>query len=464
MPDSDSQHARGGLLQRGFGSLIATQFLGAANDNVLKQTLIFMIMANGLWAEKLGKGGQGVIGLCLTLPFILLSGYAGQYADRNSKQVVTVQVKAAEIGIAITAGIGLWLGWFWISLVAFIALAVQSAFFGPAKYGMIPELVNANELSRANGVINMFTNIAVIIGTLIAGPVCELFWPKAQSAATAAAAAAATDPSGAEVAASVDRMVWLPLAVMLVIAILGFCGSLFIPKLPAKEPTLKYNSNPFSTYYYALREMAKGPLLPIAIAWAYFYMVGFAAILLLPEYEHLLSISYTKASILFAVLAISIGVGSALAGLISGKRIEPRLVPVGAVGVTVFLGLLGFVPGPLIGSASNPHIFWVIAGLLAGAGAFAGAYLIPLQALIQDLAPENERGRYLGTTNALSFVFSSLGAIIVQVSRSVLHMQAHHVFFVCGGLGLIGTVYLFIRFRKPLYAAVKQAESHYNTQ
>lgn len=443
--------AKDNLLQRGFASLVVTQFLGAANDNVLKQTMIFMIMANGLWANRLGKGGQGVIGLCLTLPFIFLSGYAGQYADRNGKQKVTVQVKAAEIGIALAAGLGLWFGWFWVALVGFIALAIQSAFFGPAKYGMIPELVEARELSRANGLINMFTNIAVIVGTLIAGPVCERFWPKHDMAAAAA-----------DGAAMPDRLVWLPLAVMLVIALLGFAGSLFLPRLPAREPTLRYNPNPFSTYYGALREMSKGPLLSIAIAWAYFYMVAFAAILLIPEFEHLLRVSYTKASLLFAVLAISIGVGSALAGFISGKRIEPRLVPIGAVGVTVFLGLLGFVPGPFFGSPADARTFWTIAALLAGAGAFAGAYLIPLQALIQDLAPENERGRYLGTTNALSFVFSSIGAVVVQLARGVFGMEANHVFFVCGGLGLVGTIYLFARFRPPLYAAVKQAESRYS--
>ena len=142
------------LLKRGYISLICTQFFGAANDNLLKGVLTFMVI-DGVWRGKLGDGGQGLVGLLFTLPFILLSGYAGQFADRNSKRYVSVLVKVIEIPIAAIALLGFWTGNLWITLGALIALSCQSAFFGPAKYGMIPELVDEGDLSRANGFINM---------------------------------------------------------------------------------------------------------------------------------------------------------------------------------------------------------------------------------------------------------------------------------------------------------------------
>ncbi len=165
------------ILKRGFLSLVATQFFGAMNDNVLKGVLTFMVI-DGAWAGQLGTGGQGIVGICFTIPFILLSGYAGQLADRHSKRTVTMWVKIVEIPIALIAAIGFFTGNLWITLLALVALTCQSSFFGPAKYGMIPELVDDSDLSRANGTINMMTNVAVIVGTLVAGVVSDLYSPQ----------------------------------------------------------------------------------------------------------------------------------------------------------------------------------------------------------------------------------------------------------------------------------------------
>jgi len=166
------------LFSRGFMSLILTQFWGAANDNILKGVLIYMVI-DGAWKGRLGAGGQGIIAVCFTLPFILLSGYAGQFADRNSKRYVSVLVKIVEVPIALLALVGFFVGNLWITMVALVALTCQSSFFGPAKYGMIPELVEPGDLSRANGTINMMTNLAVIAGTLMSGVRVGLLQPAA---------------------------------------------------------------------------------------------------------------------------------------------------------------------------------------------------------------------------------------------------------------------------------------------
>jgi acyl-[acyl-carrier-protein]-phospholipid O-acyltransferase/long-chain-fatty-acid--[acyl-carrier-protein] ligase len=403
---------------------MCTQFFGALNDNLLKGVLSFAVASGGIWASQLGEGGQAYVGLCLTIPFILLSGFAGQLADRTSKARVTRLVKGAEIGIAGVGLAGFMMSNLWVAMAAMLLLAIQSAFFGPAKYGMIPELVRNSDLSQANGSINMFTNIAVILGTLLAGPLYAMFHPE-------------SDPlrPGASIP---DPMPWAPGAAFVIVALAGFAACLFIPRLKAMTPGLRINWNPVSLYVSAIREMAKGPLIIVAVAWAFFYMVGMMAILILPDYRDLLNVTPTKASVLLGVLGVAIGVGSVTAGLISGKHIEPRLIPVGALGMTLFFLLLGVLP---------LH-FGTVAALLLGAGVFAGFYIVPLQALLQHLSPDDERGRFLGTANAMSFVASTLGSLIFLGAKSQLHLQSNHVFLICGGLSLIGTGSLLYRMRR----------------
>jgi len=406
------------LLGQGFSSLLTTQFLGAANDNILKQVLIFMV-TEGLWRDALGKGGQSIIALCLTVPFVLLSGYAGQLNDRISKQRVAVWMKIAEIPIVAVAGIGLWMGQLYITLIAFIFMSIQSTMFSPAKYGMIPELVKGTELSRANGMINMLTNIAIIVGTMIAGPVSDRFFPSKPRA----------DGTLAE------AVHWLPFAVMVAFAFAGVVAVMFLPRLKSQNETLRFDPNPFRTYWHSVREMSRGPILLVAVSWSYFYLIGMMSILLVPEYKGLLNISYTEASYLLGVLAVSIGVGSALAGLLSGDRIEPRLVPAGAVGLTVFLLLLGVVPP----NRSNVAFF------LGGAGISAGLYLVPLQALLQELSPDEARGRYLGAANAMSNIFMSVGAGVVWLARRPLGLEANRSFLVCAAFAAASALVMFWR-------------------
>jgi MFS family permease len=406
------------LLRPGFLSLLVTQFFGAANDNVLKQVLTFMV-ATGVWAGALGAGGQSYVALCLTLPFILLSGFAGQVADRYSKRTVMVWVKIVEIPIVSLAGLGLLLQNLWLTLGAFLLMAIQSTFFGPAKYGVLPELVGSGDLSRANGAINMLTNIAIIAGVTVAGPLTDLYDPRPDA--------------GTGVLA--DPMLWVPGATLIGLAVLGLVAVLFVPKLAAADAGLRHSYNPLATYLPALREMATGPLIIIALAWAFFYLIGMMALLILPEYVSILGISYRQNAILLGVLGIAIGVGSLLAGLISGHQIRPKLIPLGAVGMSAAFALLGVLP---------PR-FGLVGLLLFVAGSFAGFYIVPLQALLQKLSPPAERGRFLGTANALSFCFSSLGALLYWVAVNPLRIPPNRVFLLCAVLATAGTGFALIR-------------------
>lgn len=414
------------LANRGFLSLITTQFLGAANDNILKIVLTFMVI-NGVWSGQLGEGGQGLVGVCFTVPFILFSGYAGQFADRHSKRTVSLLVKMAEIPIALVAMLGFWTANLWITLLALLALTTQSAFFGPAKYGMIPELVEERDLSRANGTINMMTNIAVIVGTLVGGFVSNAYYlPDA-------------DTTG---------WVWLPGTVLTAIAVAGLVAVMFLDKLQPGDKDLRYDLNPFGTYIDSIAQMAKTRLLMVMLAWGYFYLLAGLALFILPEYTDVLGVDYAEASVLMGVMGVAIGLGSAAAGLISGHRIEPRLIPVGAAGLTVFFVLLGVVPPsmpdlpPMRRVALSNVSFFVF-----GAGFFAGFYIIPLQALLQKLSPQDERGRFLGTANGVSFVFLTVAALLYWAIRPLFGDRPQAIFLVSALLMAAGSAFFLWRLR-----------------
>ncbi|TWT53191.1 Lysophospholipid transporter LplT [Rubripirellula amarantea] len=407
-------------------SLVASQFFGAMNDNVLKGILTFMVI-DGAWAGHLGSGGQGIVGICFTIPFILLSGYAGQLADRHSKKTVTLWVKVAEIPIVLVAGLGFWMGDLWITLSALVALTCQSAFFGPAKYGMIPELVDDEQLSKANGTINMMTNVAVIVGTLVAGVVSDLYAPQDSKIA---------------------GIVSLPIITLFLIAVGGLIAALFLSPLQPGDRSLKYNFNPFSTYIETIREMSKTRLLMVMMAWGYFYLLAGIALFIVPEYTVVLGINRAEASVLMGVLGVAIGVGCAVAGLVSGNRIQPKLIPIGAFGLILFFTLLAAVPpwmpdaSPMARVALSNVSFFIL-----GAGFFAGFYIVPLQALLQKLSPDNERGRFLGTANAVSFAFLTVAALFYWAVRPAFGDKPQHIFYLSSVLMAAGAAFFLYRLR-----------------
>ncbi len=428
------------LVKRGFLSLIFTQFFGAANDNLLKGVLTFMVI-DGVWSGRLGAGGQGLVALCFTIPFIVLSGYAGQFADRNSKRYVSVLVKVVEIPIAAMALLGFWYGSLWITLAALVALSCQSAFFGPAKYGMIPELVDDRDLSRANGTINMMTNIAVILGTLLAGEVADRY-----------------NPLPAADGSSAPAVLWLPGALMLALAAAGLIAVLFLVRLEPGDKNLKYTPNPLATYLSTIREMSKSPLLMVMLAWGYFYLLAGLALLIIPEYTIVLNIDRAEASVLLGILGVAIGLGSVSAGLISGHRIEPRLIPIGAAGITVFFVLLGTVEPALPALAPKLRVaFSSVGGFIFGAGVSAGFYIIPLQAMLQKLSPDDERGRFLGTANAISFSFLAVASLLYWIIKPLFIGAPQRIFLVSAALMLVGAAFFFVKLRHTVLSPTRPA-------
>lgn len=410
---------------RGFFSLNVTQFCGAANDNILKQLVVFGVAAKGIWADQMGEGGQAIGSLCLAVPFVLFSGFAGQFSDRYSKRDVCVVVKLWEIVIALLAMAGLWLVNLWLVLASLILIATQSAFFGPAKYGILPEILDRKLLSRANGTINMFTYLAVILGCAIGGPLYDLYAPDKQQLP------------------NVTPNLWLPGLVILIVGIIGTVASFGIPRLTAQNPSLPIRFQLFRPYIDTWREISGTPLAHVVAAWSYFYfIVGGVAMLILPDYKALLEISATSASILMAILGIAIGVGDFVAGRVSGHAVRPGLIPIGAVGTTVMYFVLGMIP----------LNFTLVAICLAITGFVAGFYMVPLQTMTQTLSTEEQRGRVLGLWSCLSFVAIILGNVLFLIVKRT-GMESHRVFLVCGVLSLVCVALYYGKWRAIFEAA-----------
>ena len=193
--------------------------------------------------------------------------------------------------------------------------------------------------------------------------------------------------------------------------------------------------------------MSQSKLLMVMMAWGYFYLLAGIALSVLPEYYEVLDptgaigITRFEASVLMGVLGVAIGVGCAVAGLISGHRIEPRLIPIGALGLTIFFALLAAVPPWVPKMASGWRIgFSNVAFFVMGAGFFAGFYIIPLQALLQKLSPDDERGRFLGTANAVSFAFLTVAGILVALVLGQFENR-QKIFYVSSILMATGAVF-----------------------
>lgn len=395
-PEGVQPAARESLWNRNFIGLVITQFAGATNDNILKTVLLLQFARGARWFDTLGEGGTGIVSLLLTVPFVLLLGFAGQLADRRSKNRIITATRLAEVPIAGLALYGFWIDSPWLVLVAYTLLASESAFFSPSKYGSIREIVGDSRLNEANGIVNLSTNIAILFGIGIGGPL--LAWS--------------------------EHAVGI---VLLVFAGLGLGSSLLIRGLKPQRPDLKRRSNPFAPYLDAIRSMRPGLIWSASIAWAWFYAGGIVVIAVIPEYSAPLGLTTTESSLLLASMGLGIGIGCLLAGRLSGSRIRSEFVFRGGFAFGGIFLALGFTPVAMLGLPA-------LGGGLLAAGVAAGFYLIPLQAIQQLCSAPGERARVLATANAISFLLMSLASAAYWALVAKAGMSPFHVLVLVGML------------------------------
>ena len=295
------------LTRRGLWPFLWTQFLGAFNDNVFKVVVILLA------ATTPGRDATrdvALAGAVFIAPFLLFSGYAGDIADRYGKRRVLVTMKIFEIVAMALAIPALASGRFALHMAVLFLMGTQATFFSPAKYGIVPELVPDEDLSRANGLLEMSTFLAIVLGTAIGGPLLVL-WR--------------------------DRPWWIGVG-LTVVALAGTIASLRIPEVSAARPGGRIAINPFGEIWRAVRRLYPDRTLWMTtVGISYFWLLGALLQMALPLFgQQALQVADAEISWLLTALAIGIGLGSLAAGRLSGNKVELGLVPIGSIGMGVF--------------------------------------------------------------------------------------------------------------------------------
>jgi len=411
------------LGQRRFLPLFITQFLGAFNDNVYKNALVILVAFHAASLSSLSAPTLSNLAQALfILPFFLFSATAGQIADKLEKSFLIRLVKLAEIAIMALGATGLLLRNLALLMTALFLMGLHSTVFGPVKYSYLPQHLGEEEIVGGNGLVEMGTFLAILVGTLLGGFLI----------------------AGGSVG---------PVAVtVLVLAVLGYLASRAIPHSPAAAPDLVINWNPFSETWRILTFMRRNRVVflsVLGISW--FWFLGAVYLSQFPVYtKEVLSGREEVVSMLLAIFSLGIGVGSLLCERLSGRRIEIGLVPFGSIGLTLFgidlyfasTGLPAHAPfGPAEFLRDPAH--WRVLADLALVGVFGGFYIVPLYTLIQTRSEPSERSRIIAGNNIVNALFV-VAAAAVSIGLLDLGMTIPQLFLAAAVLNAAVAIYIYL--------------------
>lgn len=406
----------------GFWALIATQFQGTFSDNVFKTIIVYMLMGAAFTdpaIAEMARAGEisqmaGMAGMLFAIPFIIFPAISGSISDRFSKKKVIVGTKCLEIAVMCLGGLVIYLAQAPLLWIVLFLMAAQSALFSPSKYGILPEAIPEPRLSWGNGILQMMTMVAIITGQLVAGTVFDRL--------------------------NEINKVYLASAGLVALAMIGLTTARYIFAPPAANPQKRIAINPFSGTGEVFKAYAADKWLALAVtAYSYFWFAG--ALLnanMFPFGSVELELQPTQISYLLGSLAAGIGAGAASAGYVSRGKIETGLIPLGALGMTVFSALLA-IPG---------FSFTACLALLFFLGFSGGVFDVPLAATVQQRSPQHMRGRVIATTNMLTFtgIFSASALMWFLGKQGV---SPYSIFLLGAALSL--AVGLFICFTLPIF-------------
>ena len=434
------------LHDRAFWGLNLTQFLGAFNDNLFKQLVLLLCLDRVLSG---GRDQQGLAMILFAWPFIAFSGFAGFLSDRFSKRTIIVACKVAELGIVLLGMIGFATGSLAVLLTVLCLMGVHSAFFGPSKYGILPELLRPSDLPRANGFMLMATFLAIIFGLAAAGAAKQMF----------------------------AGSLWLASLPCLVIALTGLTTSLLIRPTAIAQPALKFD---WSSIVIAseTRQLLKRDrtLLGVLVMSSVFWFVGGTVYppAINSFCKEQLKLNDLATGAMAASTGLGIAIGCVLAGLLSKDRVRGWLVRTGSWGLTLSLAVLA-LPGPGFdavreeirqhkharietvrpqsGTVSDTVVRTPSSGrrrpdydthnplstdpfrrgsllgpygsviALIAVGLFAGFFSVPLQVFLQASAPSDQKGRIIGAFNLLNWIGIAGSGAVYTLGRWLLIEQ-----------------------------------------
>ncbi|SHN01778.1 MFS transporter [Rhizobacter sp. OV335] len=412
------------LGQRRFAPFFWTQFLGAGNDNLFKFafTVLVTYKVQVSWLSPQLAGL--VIGALFILPFLLFSATSGQLTDKYDKTRVIQLVKSLEIAIMLLAAWGFWVTNVPVLLACVFLMGLHSTLFGPVKFAYLPQHLGERELTGGNGMVEMGTFVAILLGQVAGGLLVGI--PEVGRHYVAIGCIA--------------------------IALLGRLTAQYVPPSPSTDPGLKINWNPVTETWRNLKLANQNVAVfrsLLGISWMWFFGAVFLS--LFPAFaKEVLHGDEQVASLLLVVFSIGIGTGSLLCEVVSRRHVEIGLVPLGAIGMSIFAIDLFFASRGLPDSAQLSLAGFVAVGAhwrvmadLALLSLFAGLYSVPMYAMIQLRSQPSHRARIIAANNILNALFMIVSAVLVGALLKA-GLTIPQVFLIVGVLNAIVAFYIFL--------------------
>lgn len=414
------------MKQKKFFPLFWTQFFGAFNDNFMKNSLIILITFSGSQVMGIPAGEMvSLAGGIFILPFFLFSATAGQLADRFEKGKIIRIVKFVEIAIMALAAYGFMTNHFSFLLVVLFLMGLQSTFFGPLKFSILPQHLNERELIGGNALIEAGTFLSILLGTIAGGVTVSI-------------------PEKGPTYVSL---------ILLVISVLGFVASWLIPEAKAVAPDLKVQWNPITPTLEILKFTKKTRavfLSILGISWFWFF--GAAVLSLFPPYcKEVLKANESVVTLFLSCFSVGIAVGSMLCERLSRRSIELGLVPLGSIGISLFAFDLSLAGRPevlnfsqnigaleFLQSTQGLHIVFDLV-LMA---IFSGFFIVPMYAIMQDRSEATHRSRIIAGNNILNALFMVLSAGVV-LSFLKLNLNIPQIFLALALLNAVVAIYIY---------------------
>uniref|UniRef100_UPI0040478610 MFS transporter n=1 Tax=Rheinheimera sp. TaxID=1869214 RepID=UPI0040478610 len=412
------------IISRRFLAFFLTQASGAFNDNVFKNALMLMLAftaANALpWDTDLTMNLAA--GLFI-LPFLLFSATAGALADAVCKTRLIQALKLLEIGLMLLAAAAFYFQQYLLLLGVLFLMGSQSAFFGPVKYAILPQLLTDKELLAGNAWVEMGTFVAILLGTITGGLLVGL----------------------------VDAPLWVG-AVVVLFSLLGYLASRQIPVVGKVAAAEGFRFSPWQqtktviSISYANRTLY---LSIMAISW--FWFLGASYLTQFPNFtKTVLGGDNTVVTALLVAFSVGVGVGSMVCERLSGDRVELGIVPIGSIGLTLFGISLYFsspaqLPTELLSLPqflASAFGWWVLIDLTL-IGVFGGLFIVPLYALLQQRAEPQQRARVIAANNIFNALFMVVSAIAGIVFLTVFNLAIAEYFLILAIMNAVVALYVY---------------------
>jgi 1-acyl-sn-glycerol-3-phosphate acyltransferase len=437
------------LTERRFLPFFLTQLLGAANDNIFKQAII-MLLAFKLGMENGAIWVNAAAGIFI-LPFFMFSGIAGQVAEKFDKDKVIRYCKLAEIIAMTLASAGFYLENPFVLISALFFMGSTSAFFGPAKYSIMPQHLKLTELVGGNALVEMGTFVAILFGTIVGSYLIML--------------------ANGELITSIF---------IIALAIIGYIASCKIPPAPSTKPNSKLNYNIFtggSRLYKAVKKQPKSVFNSVlAISW--FWFMGATFLAQIPSVAKSLNAENVAVTLLLATFSIGIAGGSLLCEKLSHKRIELGIVPIGSIGITIASLFFAYTlsnieftyralpeASEVINSLSllynvyGTSIISLVTSLFL-VGFFGGFFTIPLYAILQSRSKKEELSMVVAANNMLNAALM-VGSAVFGIALTLgLGENTSNIFYAVAIINIFVAIYVYKKVPEFFFRFVAWVISH----